>query len=127
MTGSVHLDTSALIGALVAGSPGDARLRQWLTDGRPLAISAPAWADFLCGPLPRDAVAMVGRILAEVVPFDTAEAEVAARLFNATGRRCGSLADCMVAATAIRRGATLATADVADFARFTDHGLRLES
>ena len=126
MKATVHLDTSALIGALVAGSADDARLRRWLAEGRSLAMSAPAWAEFLCGPLPRDGVALVGRMLAEVVAFDAAEAEVAARLFDATGRRRGSLADCMVAATAIRRGATLATIDPVDFARFTDHGLRLE-
>ena len=47
-------------------------------------------------------------------PFLAADAGLAARLFNQTGRRLRSLADCMIAAVAIRCGARLATNNVAD-------------
>jgi hypothetical protein len=40
----IHLDTSFLIRALVRDSPEDERLRAWLGAGKPLAMSAVAWA-----------------------------------------------------------------------------------
>ncbi|HYY06740.1 MAG TPA: PIN domain-containing protein, partial [Candidatus Limnocylindria bacterium] len=47
----IHLDTSFLVRALARGSREDRRLRTWLRGGTSLAISAIAWAEFLCGPL----------------------------------------------------------------------------
>lgn len=61
----------------------------------------------------------------EIVPFDSEAATRTALLFNRTGRRSGSLADCMVAATAIAAGAMLATSNRDDFERFTAEGLGL--
>ncbi len=55
--------------------------------------------------------------------FIEPDAVLAARLFNQTGRRSRSLADCMIAAVAIRCGAKLATINAADFLPFTAHGL----
>jgi predicted nucleic acid-binding protein len=114
----IHLDTSFLIRALVPGSAEDRRLRQWLADGTALGISAVAWAEFLCGPLTGEQQVLAERILGEALPFEAADARVAAALFNEGGRRRGTLADCMIAAAAIRAEARLATSDPAGFAGF---------
>jgi predicted nucleic acid-binding protein len=120
----IHLDTSFLIRALARGSPEDRALRAWVRDGEPLAMSAVAWSEFRCGPLaPRDAD-LAARLL-EVHPFTSDDASLAADLFNAGGRRRGSLLDCMVAAAALRAGAPLATANPADFRRLTTSGLEI--
>jgi len=41
--------------------------------------------------------------------------EVAAILFNQSGRRRGSMIDCMIAATALHRDGQLATSNAKDF------------
>jgi hypothetical protein len=48
---------------------------------------------------------------------------MAADLFNKTGRRSRSLADCLIAAVAIRCGAKLATVNTGDFQAFVQYGL----
>jgi predicted nucleic acid-binding protein len=58
-------------------------------------------------------------------PFIAADAALAASLFNQTGRRSRSLADCMIAAVAIRCGAKLATVNSHDFHPLVAHGLIL--
>ncbi len=84
--------------------------RRWLSTGEPLRISTIAWAEFPCGPLSPDDAAAARALLPNPEPPLPADAERAADLFNATGRRRRSLADCMIAATCVRLGATLATA-----------------
>ena len=127
----IHLDTNILIGALVPGSPADRALQRWLRDGETLAMSAIAWSEFLCGPIDlasRDTLRTVAqRLIGDAVPFDSATANLAADLYNDTGRRRGSHGDCMIAATAIVHGAPLATANVADFERLREAGLTLLS
>ena len=59
------------------------------------------------------------------VPFAGKEATQAARLFNLTSRRRGSLTDCMIAAVAIGNAAALATSNPRDFRGFEAAGLRL--
>src|SRR5438128_7132415 len=102
----IQLDTSFLIPALARGSTQDRTLRRWLREGQALAISTIAWAEFICGPVTDEHLVMVSRIIVERVPFGEEEAYLSARLFNDTGRRRGSLVDCMIAATALRSGAT---------------------
>ena len=121
----VHLDTSFLIRALVPGTDECTRLRRWLTERTPLAVSTLVWGEFLCGPLDDEASAVAARIAHRHVPVRTTEATDAARLFNASGRRRGSFPDCVIAATAIGAGAKLATSDTADFGRFSAMGLEL--
>jgi predicted nucleic acid-binding protein len=121
----IHLDTGFLIGALRRGSPEDRRLRDWLTRGEAVGISAVSWTEFLCGPVDSKDVELAARVVDEPVPLVAVDAVSAAKLFNLAGRRRGSLNDCMIAATALRVRASLASSDLADFRRFEPAGLRL--
>lgn len=124
-TAVIHLDTSFLVRALVRDSPQDGRLRAWLGAGEPLGMSAIAWAEFLCGPVEAPLLELVAQIVPRRIPFTEDEAALAAELFNASGRLRGSLADCMIAATAICGKAALATENAADFRRFRTAGLQI--
>jgi predicted nucleic acid-binding protein len=119
----ILLDTSFLIGAFKPGSTQDAALRAWLGEGEEIAVSVIAWCEFLCGPIESRVVDLVSRIVPRRMGFAAEDAELAASLFNRAGRRRGSLTDCMIAATALRLGASLATEDADDFRRFEPIGL----
>jgi predicted nucleic acid-binding protein len=119
----IHVDTSFLIRALAHSSPEDLLLREWLRTGTQLAMSSIAWVEFLCGPVESDNAELAARILPDRVPFVDEDAALAARLFNLSGRRRGALIDCMIAATALRLGASLATANAADFRKLSPTGL----
>ena len=121
----VHLDTNFLIQALVAGSAPEAKLVGWIAAGEQLGISTIAWSEFLCGPLATHDEALALSFLTAPEAFLVQDAFKAAELFNLTGRRSRSLADCQIAAVALRVGARLATTNVADVAPFQAHGLIL--
>jgi predicted nucleic acid-binding protein len=101
------------------------RLVRWSSTPQEINISAVAWAEFLCGPLKSGHLSEARRLIDKIEPLTDADAELAAQLFNATGRRRRSMPDCMVTATAIRRGAALATLNIRDFRPFERFGLRL--
>lgn len=123
----IHLDTNFLVDLVTAGSAGGAKILGWLQEGRAVTTSAVAWSEFCNGPLSREqkdaAFAVLNR---KIVDFTWREAEEAARLFNLTGRRRGSHADCMIAAAAMVARAPLATYNRADFERLVPLGLMLE-
>ena len=121
----IHLDTSFLIRALHPGSPEDRRLRSWIGEGKTLGMSTIAWAELLCGPLAPSEMEWIAEIVGQGRDFTSEHALIAARLFNASGRRRGSLIDCMIAAAALADGASIATANTADFRRFATTGLEL--
>jgi predicted nucleic acid-binding protein len=121
----IHVDTNFLIQALVPGSGAGGKLQTWLADGEDLGISSIAWSEFLCGPLTPKDEALAQVLFATPEPFLASDARKAAELFNATGRRSRSLADCQIAAVALRQGAHLATGNVSDFTVFQPHGLTL--
>jgi predicted nucleic acid-binding protein len=121
----IHLDTSFLIRAGTGATFESRRLRHWLRRGEEVGISAVAWAEFLCGPVPTLAVEDAAELMGEPWPLSGIDATVAARLFNLTGRRRGSLADCLIAAIAMNAGAALATSNVADFRQLEPFGLVL--
>jgi predicted nucleic acid-binding protein len=122
---TIHLDTSFLIRALVPGSDESELLRGWLISRRGIAMSTLAWGEFLCGPVDEGVEDLARRVARTRIPLDVDEAGAAARLFNQSGRRRGTFHDCIIAATAMRAGAALATTDRADFGRFAAQGLEL--
>lgn len=121
----IHLDTSFLIKALVLGSTEDATLQRWIEKGERLALCTIAWTEFLCGPVTGEQAELAARIVPERLEYGAAHAALAAELFNATGRRRGSLVDCMIAAVALSAEAHLATVNHDDFGRFVAQGLVL--
>lgn len=120
-----HLDTNFLIDALVPGSSQEAQLVGWLGTGETLGISAVAWGEFVCGPLSSAAEALARQLLPDAEALERADAEKAAELFNLTGRRAKSFADCCIAAVAILSHAPLATSNRDDFTPMVPHGLTL--
>lgn len=115
----IHLDTGFVIGSLHPGSREETQLDRWTSRGVRVGMSAVAWTEFLCGPLNRTHPALIMRIVGEPEPFITGDANAAAEFFNSSGRRRGILRDCMIAATAVRLGAALATTNPRDFQKMS--------
>ena len=71
-----------------------------------------------------DSVAAPG-VLQRILPFDDRQAQEAARLYNATGRKRRLRIDAMIAAAATTHRIPLATGNRDDFAEFVPLGLAL--
>ena len=121
-----HLDTNALIALADPAEGIVAVVRERTVAGSLPATSAVAWHEFVRGPLSADELLRVERVVGDRIRAVTrSTSELAARLFNATGRRRASTADCFIAASAIESNAELLTADTGDFKVFVPFGLRL--
>jgi predicted nucleic acid-binding protein len=123
MFAMIHLDSNFLINSLKPGTTEEPRLIAWRAGGEQIGISAIAWGEFLCGPVAPADEALARKLCPVPEVFTGIDAESAAHLFNAAGRRSRSFADCCIAATAIRLSARLATSNLADFQSFVAHGL----
>ena len=121
----IHLDTSFLIRALIPGTPEETTLRGWLGEGKVLAMSSVAWAEFLCGPLGSIDGELADRFIERRQDFTPDQAVLAARLFNESGRRRALMIDCMIGAAALADDAPIATSNRGDFSRFATAGLKL--
>ncbi len=123
----IYLDTNILILAAKCSGSVSPELVTWLQDGNALATSSIAWSEFCNGPISiAQKIAMQELLNGGITSFDQVTAELAAKLYNIGGRKRGSHADCMIAATAIQHKQPLATNNIKDFNRFTPHGLKLE-
>lgn len=125
---SLHLDANALIALADPLGETVIRVRQRVQEGTLPEASVVAWHEFVRGPLLPDELLRIERVVgARIRPITRSTAELAARLFNATGRRRASTADCFIAASAIEHQAELMTENLGDFILFEPFGLKLFS
>lgn len=122
----VFLDTNALI-ALSDPKHRLFQIAEAAIEGGAQALTCSVvWHEYSRGPLLHKDRARALRIIENrVLSLDRKDAETAALLFNETGRRRGSTADCLIAAVAIRAQADLLTWNLEDFRPFVRNGLRL--
>jgi predicted nucleic acid-binding protein len=122
----ICLDANFLIGGVSESRPESRHLLAWAAAGETFCTAAPAWYEFLCGPVtPAQIETMLAFLQGGIIPFSADQAQVAARLYNAAERPRRLRVDAMIAATAISRQAALATLNTTDFKHFTSHGLEL--
>ena len=122
----VHLDANVLVALSDPALPLFATVAEAIARGDQMETSVIAWHEYARGPLlPEDQVRTARLLEDRIVALTRQMAELAARLFNETGRRRASTADCLIAAAAIKAKAKLLTDNVADFEGFVQHGLSL--
>ena len=119
----IHLDTNYLVDLSEPGSRAWNEIRDWIAAAEPLATSSVAWSEYLCGPVSPEAIALARQVVGDPVPFTWQDAELAADMFNASGRRRSVFRDCMIAASAVHAGAAVATSNVPDFKRMAPFGV----
>jgi len=121
----ICLDTNYLILGLVQGSREADELIAWSDSGKAFCTASTAWYEFLCGPVSAAHVSIMRGSLQHILPFDDRQAQEAARLYNATGRKRRLRVDAMIAAAATSHQVPLATNNREDFAAFVPLGLEL--
>ena len=76
-----------------------------------MGLPAMTWAEFLCGPLNPGDQGFAETLFPEIEAMTPADSLIGAELFDVTGRCSRWLADCLIAATALRVSAQMATAN----------------
>lgn len=121
----IHFDTNALIALPQWARQGHAVVKR-VARGEAAAVCALVWYEFLLGPLVDGEAELAHAFLGgRIEPVGAEDAALAAKLFNAAGRRRTLKTDALIAALAIRAEADFVTINVADFEPFIQHGLRL--
>jgi predicted nucleic acid-binding protein len=122
----IHLDTNCLVDVHSSRSRVRSFLLSKLRLGERVSCSVLAWAEYLCGPVSREERELAWQLIeGSPAPLDSFVAELGAQFFNSTGRRRGSLADCLIAATAVIHDAVFITLNNHDFIPFEALGLKL--
>lgn len=108
------VDTSAWVEYLrKTGSPAHLAVRQLLVDGQPVALTEPVVMELLAGPTRPQDLGPVEALVAGLpsIPVDTVvDYHEAARIYRTVrgnGQTVRKLLDCLIAAVALRTGATL--------------------
>ncbi|NBB78026.1 MAG: PIN domain-containing protein [Verrucomicrobia bacterium] len=120
------LDTNALIALSDPNHRVFKLVEAELRSGGEASTCSVAWHEYVRGPLLKQDRARALRVIeSRIMDLGRRNAETAAELYNSTGRRRGSTADCLIASVAIDSNAEMVTCNLADFALFVPHGLRL--
>lgn len=119
---TVHLDTSALIDALTGPRRSLDALSALAEEGHRLALSTIVLYEWLRGPRSRAELSAQEELFPReaAVPFGSAEADMAARLYQRVARPRGREIDLAVAACALTAGAALWTLNRNDFQDIPD-------
>jgi predicted nucleic acid-binding protein len=122
----LYLDTNALIALLDPEDGLFEKLYAAVAREERCLTNSIAWHEFVRGPAsPEDLSAVAAILQNRVVSCTREDGEMAAMLFDRTGRRRSSTADCLIAATALRLGCRLVTHNRKDFEPFVPFGLDL--
>ena len=115
----IYVDTNYLIRGLLKNSKEATELTQWYRSGDLIFSPAPAWYEFLCGPVTMPQVNIIRAFLSGgISPFEEPQAARAAHLYDTIGAVRHFRIDAIIAGTAISAGAPLATSNMQDFRRF---------
>ena len=87
----IHLDASFLIRAIEPGSSEDRAITSWYDAGETFAISAVAWAEFMCGPLDRSELDAAAGIIRQYVDFTPAPGGNRGAPVQSVGSTAGSV------------------------------------
>jgi predicted nucleic acid-binding protein len=121
----LQFDTNALI-ALPVWVRGGHPVIQRIERGDAAAACALVWYEFVCGPVSEEHKALARAVLAgRIEPVTEAAADIAGRLYNATGRIRRTRTGALIAACAMSAGAELVTLNREDFLPFVEFGLAL--
>ena len=122
----ILLDTNALIALSDPSNLLFQAAERALKAGAMACTCSVAWHEYVRGPLnDKDRERVLRVIESRIYSLERKNAEFAAKLFNQTGRRRGSTADCLIAAVAVAYDAELMTWNLSDFKPFEPHGLRM--
>ncbi len=122
---TIHLDTSALVGALAGPGGAADRLYTFIERGHRLQLSSIVLCEWLRGPRTASELRVQEELFPreQAVPFDTEAAAQAAALYARLPRPRGRDVDLMIAACALVSEAALWTLNPRDFSDVP--GLRL--
>lgn len=113
----IHLDTSAMVGALAGHRPAAPVLRRWIAQGSRLGICTLVLYEWQRGPRTPEELADQDTFLpsAAAVPFGVREANAAAEIYRLVNRARQREIDIAIAACAIVHQAALWTLNPRDF------------
>ena len=113
----LHLDTSALIGALCMPKQAGSALRKRIDLGEPIFLSAPTLYEWQRGPRRPEELKIQEELFPSwlAIPFGPIEAAIAAKLYRSVKRPRGREVDLTIAACAISCEAQLWTLNPEDF------------
>ena len=121
----ILVDTTFMIDALHPGTRSNRVVSNWLLAEETVNVPALVWTELMIGDLPQPTRDELHSLFPSPEPLFAADATKAAELFVRTGKRPGTLRECLIAAVCLRVRARLATLAIQNFNHFESFGLVL--